>query len=411
MFGLSSKIHTICKDLIFSVAFRIQRTLHWTVSMIVRDSGSISFEFSRYFDFGYFSAELCAVTFIEETTQQVIDFSIVHKSEVNNVSGRMELEGVKKTLNSVEKHVKIGNITTDKHLQVCAYLRSENYRYWFDTWHKMKSVKKDIKRLLALMQAEEKDQLKSLGKRFIKHVYSSVEFADGDIDASRELVFSFFLHVQGVHQWNPGKFMDTIPIAQDTKICPRFKKEKFSQILQCRHDDASVLEPQHEVVNPNSKPYQALLGIAASTAFMNDLDRLRKGTMTSEVESFHNVCIRYRPKRKYFPKKGFELRTMLAALSWNENKNAESRGNRKVSEVYECFSKSRDEKVTKVKKNPICEDWKQAIVDDSIERKRQHGPGIPFEGVQNDLDEGIDIIRNQFEELQNFSDSENDFDE
>jgi hypothetical protein len=38
-----------------------------------------------------FSSELCVVLAIERTTKQIIDFAVVHKSETQNVSGRMEL--------------------------------------------------------------------------------------------------------------------------------------------------------------------------------------------------------------------------------------------------------------------------------------------------------------------------------
>lgn len=61
-----------------------------------------------------FSAELCAVAAIEETTHQVIDFVVVHKSETENISGRMELEGVKRILPSIESNVKIESITLGK---------------------------------------------------------------------------------------------------------------------------------------------------------------------------------------------------------------------------------------------------------------------------------------------------------
>ena len=80
---------------------------------------------------------------------------------------------------------------------------------------------------------------------------------------------------------------------------------------------------------------------------MGDLDRMKHGNITSFNESFNSVCIRYPPTRKFFPKKGFEVWTMLAALAFNENRLAEIKGDRRISEVYECFSKSKGEKVTK----------------------------------------------------------------
>lgn len=145
-----------------------------------------------------FSAELCAVAAIEEETHQVLDFTTVHKSEVENVSGRMELEGVKKLLPSIESHVMIGDITIDKHPQVCAFLRNQGYQYRFDPWHRLRSVKKELRNLVkGTKDADEKGMMKELFQRFIIHVYSSIERANGDADLCKELVISFFLHVQG----------------------------------------------------------------------------------------------------------------------------------------------------------------------------------------------------------------------
>jgi hypothetical protein len=47
------------------------------------------------------------------------------------------------------------------------------------------------------------------------------------------------------------------------------------------------------------------------------------------------------------------------------------------------FSKSKGEKVTKVKKSPIIDEWKINIVKEVIERKRIQGPGDPVDDGQS----------------------------
>ena len=74
-------------------------------------------------------------------------------------------------------------------------------------------------------------------------------------------------------------------------------------------------------------------------------------------------------KKEVLPKKGFEIRTMLAALAFNENRLAEIKGDQRISEVYECFSKSKGEKVTKIKKGPVSDGWKKEIVEEYLEGK------------------------------------------
>jgi hypothetical protein len=41
---------------------------------------------------------------------------------------------------------------------------------------------------------------------------------------------------------------------------------------------------------------------------------MKYGKNTSFAENFWSICIRYRPKRKYFPKKGFENRNMFVSF-------------------------------------------------------------------------------------------------
>uniref|UniRef100_A0A914CPB1 Uncharacterized protein n=1 Tax=Acrobeloides nanus TaxID=290746 RepID=A0A914CPB1_9BILA len=107
-------------------------------------------------------------------------------------------------------------------------------------------------------------------------------------------------------------------------------------------------------------------------------------------------------KKEVLLEEGFEVRTMLTALAFNENRLAEMRGDRRISEVYECFSKSKGEKVTKIKKGPIRDGWKKEIVEESLERKRRQGPREQVKLVQN---EDLDVVVDQLEELLMFSDS------
>ena len=195
----------------------------------------------------------------------------------------------------------------------------------------------------------------------------------------------------------------------EVKVCPRFKKERFEKIEECPHvTELTHPDSNHAPIPSDSELYQMILACVSKTAFMNDLDKMKFGNMTSYVENFHSVCIKYRPKRKFFPKRGFNCRTMLAAMSYNENRKAEMRGDRRVSVMYQCFSKAKGEKVVKAKKSPPSEEWKKDIVQNAIVWKQEHGPGNPQE--TDNEEEELDFIIDKFEELLNFSDDD-DFEE
>lgn len=104
---------------------------------------------------------------------------------------------------------------------------------------------------------DDKNQMKELGRRFVVHLYMAIEKSNGDATSCKELAFSFFMHIQGIHHWPERKFAELIPVAQGTKVCAKFKTEKFAHITECLHvDNAS----NHPPISPNSKFYQKILG-------------------------------------------------------------------------------------------------------------------------------------------------------
>uniref|UniRef100_A0A914EGQ3 Uncharacterized protein n=1 Tax=Acrobeloides nanus TaxID=290746 RepID=A0A914EGQ3_9BILA len=99
---------------------------------------------------------------------------------------------------------------------------------------------------------------------------------------------------------------------------------------------------------------------------------------------------------------------MLAAMAYNGNRMAEMLGDRRASVIYQCYSKAKGEKVTKIKKSPSSEEWKKSVAKKAVERNLETGQGAPADLDQEDLDEEIDIVINRFEELLDFDDSDVD---
>lgn len=335
-----------------------------------------------------FCAEFCAVTAIEEDTKKAVDFSVVQKNEVGGVSGRMEVEGVKRCLDSIKQRAQIQSVTVDKHSQVVAYLRNEGYEFFLDLYHVLHNTKKQIRGAMKEMKsANDKNQLAELGRRFILHVYASLEMSNGP-EICKERVYSFFLHVQGIHRWDPAKFDTVIRMESAAK---QFHNSSFVHVLECPHE-LDNFEGRHEPIDANSNAFKKLLEIVTKKKFMDDLAKLRHECITSYVESFHSVCIHYRPKRKFFPRKGFEIRTMLAALAFNENRSGEWEGKRTVREIYECYSKAKRANRVKRKMGPVIDEWKSEIVSCAIAKKQNHGPGKPTSKESDQISEFDDDV-------------------
>uniref|UniRef100_A0A914ECZ7 Uncharacterized protein n=1 Tax=Acrobeloides nanus TaxID=290746 RepID=A0A914ECZ7_9BILA len=322
------------------------------------------------------SAFYCAETCLDINSKLVVDYSITKKDEVGGVSNRMEL--------------------------VCKRLRERGIRYFFDPWHHLKTLRRKIRKIRNKMKdrrnmntQEEKERLEkfdNLSRRLYTHVYSAVEQAKGDPVVLKEIVLSFFLHVTGCHSWESKNVAFLIfslkhPFHwQKTGFDPRstcLSKETFSKVLKCVHEsDAMTL-----AFDPTSTPYIELLKIATSKTFLEDLQKLRHGNVTAHIESFHSICIHYRPKRKFYNLKGFIGRTMLAAISYNANVKAEISGERKVVSEYRYYSKSKGTFTKKFKKSPPVDTWKTEIVKLVIEKKLHHE--LPEAEGEDYLDDGI----------------------
>lgn len=159
-----------------------------------------------YFDSPGFTAEYCVVTAVEQTTNQIIEVAITHKSETDGVSQRMEKEGVRKVIEKMTgkkeeggRGVEIDEITIDKNPSVMKYLREAGHTYNFDPWHIIKKLRKLIReKSKKIKDEQERQRFKELGRRLMLHVFNSIE-TEMDGDRRWEKIISFFLHIQKIH--------------------------------------------------------------------------------------------------------------------------------------------------------------------------------------------------------------------
>lgn len=264
----------------------------------------ISISVDGNYDSPGFTAEYCTVSAIEQETKQVVAFATIQKSETDNISARMELEGVKRVLNQIEKDSGIENVTVDKHPSVCKFLRENGYSYSFDPWHLLKKMQKEIRnQAKKITDDDEKMSFKILARRLMLHVYKSIEIAEGK--SRVEKILSFFLHVQQIHSWHIRNFTDLIHVEPGTKTGDFFKHNHFEHVLECSHPQNRP--SKHAPTSPHSRSFQFLLELVSNNVFVKDLSQVTYGNCTSEVESFHNVCIVYHPKRKFYPRRGYEV--------------------------------------------------------------------------------------------------------
>ena len=91
-------------------------------------------------------AKYCTYTFLDVTSQKVIDFNVVSVSQVAN-SNQMKKKGFVDTLANIEANdIEVKLISTDRHTQIKKEMRVNhaNIDHQLDPWHLAKTVSKKL---------------------------------------------------------------------------------------------------------------------------------------------------------------------------------------------------------------------------------------------------------------------------
>lgn len=100
-----------------------------------------------------------------------------------------------------------------------------------------------------------------------------------------------------------------------------------------------------------------LSDIISNDNFLKDLKHTKNYCHTGCLESYHNVRLKYTPKKSHFSYDGMVLRSMLAILDHNVNTG------RGIVRSGIRYSKATKKYVEQSIRSPKCYKWRQEIVD------------------------------------------------
>ena len=92
-----------------------------------------------------YNAKYGTYSIMNISTNEILDFYVVHVSAAGN-SARMEKRGLEILLDKVKSYnLQINSITTDRHVQIRAFMKNENpdIKHQFDVWHLGKKRQKE----------------------------------------------------------------------------------------------------------------------------------------------------------------------------------------------------------------------------------------------------------------------------
>ena len=126
-----------------------------------------------------YNAKYCTYSFMDPHTDKIIDFALIHVGQCTN-SSTMEKFGFIQLLNGIEKEgINIGTISTDRHVQIRAYLKKvrPDIRHQFDVWHMSKNIKKKLSKKSQISGCQ---ALAPCIKSIINHFWWSCQSCNGN---------------------------------------------------------------------------------------------------------------------------------------------------------------------------------------------------------------------------------------
>ncbi|XP_071952583.1 uncharacterized protein [Antedon mediterranea] len=210
-------------------------------------------------------------------------------------SHHLENVGLKRCLEELKEHkLNVDIISTDRHPMIGKTLR-ENYpeiKHEYDIWHLAKSVRKRV-----AAAGKKHKELQVWEKGIINHLWWSAETCQGSVTQLMERWTSIVRHIVDEHDW----------------ICG-------FEYMKCSHPplEANMTKPW---LTPESDAHKALQDIVTNNLLLRDLKKATEFCHTGNLEGFHNMMLKYMPKRSKFEHEGAIARTYLAVIDNNMTSN------------------------------------------------------------------------------------------
>lgn len=285
-----------------------------------------------------YSAKYCTYSLMEHTSNLIVDFAQVQVTEAGSSNG-MEKLACQTVLDRIfDSGLNIVTIATDRHVQIRKLLTEYPVDHQFDVFHVSKTLKKKLK--IISTQKDCKDLapwVHSVGN----HLWYCCQTCNNNAQLLKQKWLSLQYHVAGVHQWSDGE-CEHEPLPTERECGPQW-------------------------LEAGSPAHAALVKEVSNPTLLRDLENMTQFCHTGELESFHNMLLKYCPKRLGFTYEGMLARTQLAILDHNNNtgreqaktKQGEPRFNTKFSKQTKTWVANR---IT-VKKNRF---WAEQLMCDAV---------------------------------------------
>ena len=303
------------------------------INTLKEDTLGITLAGDGHFDSPGWCAKFCTYSAMDLDTNAIVDFSVVQKKMYGN---DLEKEGCKELLHRlVSEGITIDTFVTDQNDKIGKMMRTaddfKSINHSFDVWHMAKNLKKKL-----VKAAKKVERLTVWIEPVVTHFWYACEWCDGDGSLLLEIFHSCLLHLANKHAWTEDPFAAQRKTSETTtKPYPVFKTYR-----KCGHENR--LTGKHRKLkgmkwlDMKSEEFEVLFKIITDTRRSNAMKKCAAFIHTGSLEVYHNVRLKYLPKRTSYTLKRMIIMAMLVCIEVNVN--LEKTGKPKV---YSQYSKVR----------------------------------------------------------------------
>ncbi|XP_069823456.1 uncharacterized protein [Dendropsophus ebraccatus] len=243
-----------------------------------------------------FSGKYCLYTLMDMDCKKIVNFHV--KQLIPTISlEALEKVAFKRCIEElIEKDLDIALIATDRNMSIRNLLEDEypHIRHEFNAWHLAKSIGNEI---YEASKSKDTEILSAWIKPIRRHLRWCLRTCGDDPEVLVQRWRSIIHHCANEHSWLSN-----------------------STYNRCRHPPLKEKQQKEtKWLRPESPAHQTLEKIVEDPSLLEDLRQVSTLSDTREVEIFHSICLKYRPKRVNFFIDEMVARTQLAIIDHNHN--------------------------------------------------------------------------------------------
>ncbi|XP_076128204.1 uncharacterized protein LOC143109377 [Alosa pseudoharengus] len=296
-----------------------------------------------------YSCKYSTYSFQDDATKEILHFELVQVTEASS-SVAMEAMGFQRGLNHLlDLGLDIGVMATDRSPSIRKLMRESygNIRHEYDPWHVNKSLKK---KLVSVSNKKNYRELRPWLRSISNHLYWACNSSHGDEQECVRRWTSVLHHIRGIHRW-----------------------EENGREYQCAHPPLSEEDQEKKKwLEHDSPAFRALTELVEEKNLLRDLRQMALFKHTGSLEVFHNVTLKYAPKRLHFTYDSMRARTELAIIDHNINIGREQKTTLEGKPQYKyMYTKTTQQWVAKPVYEPTSQDFRKDLMKDVLKLREE----------------------------------------